>query len=282
MLVKRIFGGLAKKTGNTWRTQAVCSCVLLFLFVWFFCTGFLQVGFFFSPFSDGLIYTRVLLPQFLVAACNKIIDGVDINDITSVRSHVFRIASSFHRSEETKRGRTNIKSKGLFHRSAHLGSLLLFFSQFLLVRGNWTRPLILLFFQLGIAVVIPMVCAGLPPSCLFCRILFVFSWVNLTGPLNQHHPVYLVCTHLVTLILRGSALWNRLVWFVSVHGGVSSCCIPHLLDGVLTSQQEPTVLSITSPCLTVLLRSPLCLHSLERLPVCFLALILQCFFWCLT
>lgn len=157
--------------GELKQSVPVFCCFCLFGFLHRFPAGWL----FFSPFSDGLIYMRVVLPQFLVAVCNKIIDGVDINDITSVRSHVFRTAFSFQRSEETKRGRTNIKSKGLFHRSAHLGSLLLLFSQFLLVRGNWTRPLILLFFQLGIAVVIPMVCAGLPPSCCFCRILFVFS-----------------------------------------------------------------------------------------------------------
>lgn len=159
--------------GELKQSVPVFCCFCLF---GFFAQVSCRLAFFFFPFSDGLIYMRVVLLQFLVAACNKIIEDVDINDITSVRSHVFRIASSFHRSEETKRGRTNIKSKGLFHRSAHLDSLLLFFfSQFLLVRGDWTRPLILLFFQMGIAVVIPMVCAGLPPSCLFCRILFVFS-----------------------------------------------------------------------------------------------------------
>lgn len=110
--------------GELKQSVPVFCCFCLF---GFFAQVSCRLAFFFFPFSDGLIYMRVVLLQFLVAACNKIIEDVDINDITSVRSHVFRIASSFHRSEETKRGRTNIKSKGLFHRSAHLDSLLLFF-----------------------------------------------------------------------------------------------------------------------------------------------------------
>lgn len=81
------------------------------------------------------------------------------------------------------------------------------------------------------------------PSCCFCRILISFGCVNLLGPLNQHHSVCIVSAQLVTLTLRQSTLWTKLVWFAPVHWDVNSYCI------------------LSLPCSLTALFSPLWLES---------------------
>lgn len=98
------------------------------------------------------------------------------------------------------------------------------------------------------------------PSCCFCRILISFGCVNLLEPLNQHHSVCTVSAHLVTLTLRESTLWTRLVWFVSVHWDINNCCILSLPRS-LTALFSPIWLesavphTASSPCLNVLTSS---------------------------
>lgn len=98
--------------------------------------------------------------------------------------------------------------------------------------------------------------SGLCFPCCFCRILISFGCVNLLGPLCQHYPICTVSAHLVTLTLRESTLWTKLVWFASAHWDVSGYCIlslPHSLLSFSPLWLESAVLyTASSPCLNVL------------------------------
>lgn len=104
------------------------------------------------------------------------------------------------------------------------------------------------------AVEIPMACTSFP-SC-FCGILISFGCVNLTGPLNQHHPVCIVSAHLVALGESTLSVNRSAVWLLQTD---CSCILslPYSLPALFSPLWvEPIALCTAfSPCLNVLLAS---------------------------